>query len=154
MSCGHSPVLAISACIDDNKSDCSGAWSAAAVMAGQAASCTMMAQRHAAKESLRSHLKSISSQEWAALCSEALHWIRVQVLSSSDSGGIVSAACALVAENTHRCSAQAELLTSAPLSSAQTADDIESFSTSAVFDPLLGLCVSREVAPKWSPTVY
>lgn len=154
MSCGDFPVLAISACTDDTKSDCSGAWNAAAVMAGQAASCTIMAQRHAAKESLRSHLRSISSQEWAALCSEALHWIRVQVLSSSDSGGIVSAACALVAENTHRCSAPAELVTSPPLSSEQTTDDTKSFSTLAVSYPLLGLYVSREVAPKYSPTVY
>ena len=153
MSCGGAPVLAISACIGGNASDCSGAWSAAAVMAGQAASCTMMVQRHAAKESLRSHLKSIPSQEWAALCSEALHWIQVQVLSSSDSSGIVSAACALIAENTHRCAAPAELLTSAPLLSPQTADGANSFPTTAVFDPLLGLCIAREV-PKYIPPFY
>jgi hypothetical protein len=137
MSCCAAPAPALAPSpAPDNGSE----WSAAAAIAAQAVSSTTTAQRHAAKESLRLLLQSVSPHNWHALCGVALQWMRCQVLPPRGSGGLVTAACALIEENACRCSSQ-----SYTLPSTQLADAAESISPTAAAVSLLNLSIAREV---------
>ena len=147
LSCCDAPASLLHPLHDSHASDTGSAWSTAAAIAAEAVSSTLTAQRHLAKERLRSHLKSIAPLEWPALCGEALQWVQCQVRLSSGSGGLVAAACALIDENSHRNAAAAQSLTNVTLSSTQAADPAEFISPPAAVNLMLGLFVAREVAP-------
>jgi hypothetical protein len=127
MSCVDPPATCPQLGAEAELSGVASAWSAAALIAAQTSSSTVTSQRLAAKESLRSFLKTIADNEWLSLCDEALQWIRGQLSSSSGKNGLVAASCALIEENASRCSDETQ-----PPQPAAT-------------NPLLSLCIARAV---------
>jgi hypothetical protein len=137
MACVDAPATCPQLGAEAESSGITSAWSAAALIAAQASSSTVTSQRLAAKESLRSFLKTVAENEWLSLCDEALHWIRGQPSSSSGKNGLLAASCALIEENALRCSDGTQ-----PPQPAAT-------------NPLLSLCIARAVCshPSLSTTL-
>jgi hypothetical protein len=142
MSCGDFPTTLSQSCHEVQSPENS-LWSAAAAIASQVVSSTSNAKRHAAKEALRLHLKSVAPTEWSALSCVVLPWLNEQIRESRGNCGLVSAACAFVEEHAHRCSV-AERTPCDDLSSPFHAAAHES---SAVDGYALILSVAREVFP-------
>jgi hypothetical protein len=145
MSCDDPPAICPQLGAEAESSGSTRAWSSAAFIAAQASSSTVASQRLAAKESLRSFLKSFAEDEWLSLCNEALQWIRGQLYPSNGSSGLVAASCALIEENARRCSAGAQPPYDAPVPPEQVIDVCPAQPASA--NPLFSLCVARAVYP-------
>jgi hypothetical protein len=139
MSGGDPPATCPQLGAEAESSGISSAWSAAALIAAQASSSTVTSQRLAAKEALRSFLKSVANSEWLSLCDEALLWMQGQPSSSSGKNGIVTASCALIEDNTRRCSDATQPPLDTPVSPEQVA------AQPAASNPLLSLRIARAV---------